>query len=67
LQLRVPQPGTYRVIVQFGSTRLRDLAGALSLLGLAGVWPLAWWLARRSVTRRSVAIAAPVREEHALA
>lgn len=67
VQLRVPQPGQYRVLIHFGSTRLRDLAGALSLLGLAGVWPLVWRLARRSAVKQRAAIARPLGEEHALA
>jgi len=67
VQLHVPKPGKYRVHVAFGSTRLRDLAGALSLLGLAGAWPLVWLLTRRSVAKRRVAIASPIGEEHALA
>jgi hypothetical protein len=66
VQLHVPKAGAYRVHVAFGSTRLRDLAAALSLLGLAGVWPLVWLIARRSVAKRRVAVAA-IGEEHALA
>ncbi len=54
--LRLPEPGKYRVRVNFGTSPARALFGALSLLAVLAAWPLFRFIARRPV---AVALARP--------
>jgi hypothetical protein len=59
VSLHLPAPGHYTVTVSFGSTTVRTLAMTLSLLGLLGAWPLAWFATRRLMNRRARTVLAP--------
>lgn len=50
--LRFPQPGTYEVQVEFGSTPVRMAAFGLSTWSALSVWPLAFWLERARRRRK---------------
>ena len=58
-----PAKGQYRVLVRLGSTPVRRVAMAVSLLTLLGLWPLAWLLVCR---QRRPALRDPITTASAL-
>jgi len=47
--LRLPKAGDYRILVGFGTTKMRALSSVLSLIALALGYPILSWVSRRGI------------------